>query len=174
MGGSTSGATRAAFAIPGAWTKDSDVGDTGGTRCDARALALAQKAPRGEPAGRCRDPLARRRGARRGLAPRRRNPHAEIDALSKLAPVRRTGATAVVTLEPCNHHRPHRALLRGALAAGVARVVYAVADPAMQLRRRGERLRAAGVDVESGPARRGDALLASWLTVQRSAARTSP
>ncbi|MCU1473757.1 MAG: bifunctional diaminohydroxyphosphoribosylaminopyrimidine, partial [Amnibacterium sp.] len=31
-------------------------------------------------------------------------PHAEVDALQRLAPGAAAGATAVVTLEPCNHH----------------------------------------------------------------------
>lgn len=56
-------------------------------------------------------------------------PHAEAAALASADPVRLRGATAVVTLEPCHHSGrtpPCSVALRD---AGVARVVYACADP---------------------------------------------
>ncbi len=94
--------------------------------------------------------------------------HAEIDALSKLAPGEARGATAVVTLEPCNHHGRTGPCAEALLAAGVTRVVYAIGDPGPESSGGGERLRAGGVDVEAGIlADEATALLASWLAVQR-------
>jgi diaminohydroxyphosphoribosylaminopyrimidine deaminase/5-amino-6-(5-phosphoribosylamino)uracil reductase len=94
--------------------------------------------------------------------------HAEIDALSKLAPGEARGATAVVTLEPCNHHGRTGPCSEALIAAGVARVVYAISDPGERSAGGGERLRAAGVDVDSGLlAAEATALLSSWLTVQQ-------
>jgi diaminohydroxyphosphoribosylaminopyrimidine deaminase/5-amino-6-(5-phosphoribosylamino)uracil reductase len=95
-------------------------------------------------------------------------PHAEVAALSRLAPGQARGATAVVTLEPCNHHGRTGPCAEALLEAGVARVVYAIDDPNPGSSGGGERLRAAGVDVVSGVlADEAHALLDSWLTVQR-------
>lgn len=94
--------------------------------------------------------------------------HAEVDALSKLAPGEARGATAMVSLEPCNHTGRTGPCSEALIAAGIARVVYAVDDPGRESGGGAERLRAAGVEVEGGV--RGDegrALLDSWLTVQR-------
>src|SRR6187402_2719632 len=76
--------------------------------------------------------------------------HAEVDALSKLAPGAAAGATAVVTLEPCNHWGRTGPCSVALIEAGVARVVYAVADPGAESAGGAERLRAAGVEVISG------------------------
>src|SRR3954463_12701351 len=54
-------------------------------------------------------------------------PHAEVDALSR-ADGLEAGATAVVTLEPCNPRGRTGPCSEALLAAGVARVVYAQAD----------------------------------------------
>ncbi|WP_106816961.1 bifunctional diaminohydroxyphosphoribosylaminopyrimidine deaminase/5-amino-6-(5-phosphoribosylamino)uracil reductase RibD [Microbacterium timonense] len=95
-------------------------------------------------------------------------PHAEVDALSKLAPGAARGATAVVTLEPCNHHGRTGPCSEALIAAGVARVVFAVPDPGVRSSGGAARLRDAGVDVESGVlADEATPLLESWLTVQR-------
>jgi diaminohydroxyphosphoribosylaminopyrimidine deaminase/5-amino-6-(5-phosphoribosylamino)uracil reductase len=95
-------------------------------------------------------------------------PHAEVDALSKLAHGAARGATAVVTLEPCNHTGRTGPCAEALLQAGVARVVYAVPDPNAESSGGAQRLRGAGVDVEAGLLEvAGTALLASWLTVQR-------
>src|SRR5215218_11340521 len=51
-------------------------------------------------------------------------PHAEVDALSKLPEGGARGATAVVTLEPCNHRGLTGPCSEALIEAGVARVVY--------------------------------------------------
>jgi diaminohydroxyphosphoribosylaminopyrimidine deaminase/5-amino-6-(5-phosphoribosylamino)uracil reductase len=90
-------------------------------------------------------------------------PHAEVDALSHLTDAR--GLTAVVTLEPCNHTGRTGPCSEALIAAGVARVVYAVSDPGQQSAGGAERLRAAGVDVIPGVlADEVGELLHVWLT----------
>ncbi len=78
-------------------------------------------------------------------------PHAEPVALAE-AGERARGATAWVTLEPCNHHGRTPPCTEALIAAGVSRVVVALTDPDPQVAGRGiERLRAAGVAVQVGP-----------------------
>src|SRR5215218_544956 len=55
-------------------------------------------------------------------------PHAEIVALAQ-AGERAKGGTALVTLEPCNHTGRTGPCTDALIAAGVARVVFAVPDP---------------------------------------------
>ena len=77
-------------------------------------------------------------------------PHAEADALAKVPDGAAAGATAVVTLEPCDHTGrtgPCSVLL---IEAGVARVVYAQPDPNPLAAGGAERLRAAGIRVDTG------------------------
>jgi diaminohydroxyphosphoribosylaminopyrimidine deaminase/5-amino-6-(5-phosphoribosylamino)uracil reductase len=81
--------------------------------------------------------------------------HAEAAALAEAAAtgVDMCGATAYVTLEPCNHHGRTPPCADALIDAGVARVVVGVADPDPQVRGGGiERLRAAGVEVTTGVA----------------------
>jgi diaminohydroxyphosphoribosylaminopyrimidine deaminase/5-amino-6-(5-phosphoribosylamino)uracil reductase len=90
-------------------------------------------------------------------------PHAEVDALSHLTDAR--GLTAVVSLEPCNHTGRTGPCSEALIAAGVARVVYAVSDPGHESSGGAERLRAAGVEVLPGVlADEANDLLHVWLT----------
>ncbi len=74
--------------------------------------------------------------------------HAEVAALMVAGEAAR-GATAYVTLEPCNHHGKTAPCTDALIAAGVRRVVYAVADPNPVARGGAEQLRAHGVEVTS-------------------------
>ncbi len=66
-------------------------------------------------------------------------------------PVRGRGATAYVTLEPCNHFGKTPPCTQALLAAGIHRVVAPLADPFPQAGGRGfAELSAAGVEIEIG------------------------
>lgn len=94
--------------------------------------------------------------------------HAEVDALSHLAPGDARGATAVVTLEPCNHTGRTGPCAEALIDAGVSRVVYAIDDPGALSHGGADRLRSAGVDVAAGVcADEARELIGPWLTAQR-------
>ncbi|WP_229275891.1 bifunctional diaminohydroxyphosphoribosylaminopyrimidine deaminase/5-amino-6-(5-phosphoribosylamino)uracil reductase RibD [Agromyces kandeliae] len=94
--------------------------------------------------------------------------HAEVDALSKLAPGAAHGATAVVTLEPCNHVGRTGPCARALVEAGVARVVYAVDDPGPHSAGGARTLSDAGVEVVGGVlADEVEAFLEDWLFAAR-------
>ena len=78
--------------------------------------------------------------------------HAEVRALAdaRARGHELRGATAYVTLEPCNHHGRTPPCTDALLAAGIARVVAAMRDPNPLAARGEERLMAAGVAVEFG------------------------
>lgn len=76
-------------------------------------------------------------------------PHAEVHAL-RAADDRARGATAYVTLEPCNHWGRTPPCVDALLGAGVARVVVAAADPHPIASGGAARLRSAGVEVDVG------------------------
>ena len=85
-----------------------------------------------------------------GWHPAPGQPHAEVFALRD-AGERARGATAYVTLEPCSHHGRTPPCADALLAAGVKRVVAAMADPDTRVGGQGlERLRAGGVAVAVG------------------------
>ena len=85
----------------------------------------------------------------RGFHERAGGPHAETIALAE-AGERARGATAYVTLEPCSHHGRTPPCADALVAAGVSRVVAAMADPNPLAREGADRMRAAGVAVEIG------------------------
>jgi len=95
-------------------------------------------------------------------------PHAEVDALSRLGADEARGLTAVVTLEPCDHTGRTGPCSEALLAAGVARVVYAVDDPGDESSGGGARLLGAGVAVERGVlADEAAELVRRWLVPAR-------
>ncbi|WP_375388184.1 bifunctional diaminohydroxyphosphoribosylaminopyrimidine deaminase/5-amino-6-(5-phosphoribosylamino)uracil reductase RibD [uncultured Amnibacterium sp.] len=77
-------------------------------------------------------------------------PHAEADALAKVPEGAAAGATAVVTLEPCDHTGRTGPCSVALVEAGVARVVFAHRDANPLAAGGADRLRAAGVAVEEG------------------------
>ncbi|WP_238011462.1 bifunctional diaminohydroxyphosphoribosylaminopyrimidine deaminase/5-amino-6-(5-phosphoribosylamino)uracil reductase RibD [Dactylosporangium sp. AC04546] len=92
-------------------------------------------------------------------------PHAEVSALEQAGEWAR-GATAYVTLEPCNHTGRTGPCTEALIAAGVARVVAGVRDPNPLAAGGLERLRAAGLRAEIGtilPDLARDAMV-GWLT----------
>lgn len=96
------------------------------------------------------------------------SPHAEADALSRVPPGAAVGATAVVTLEPCDHTGRTGPCSTALIDAGVARVVFAQPDPNPLAAGGAARLRAAGVRVDAGVlADEAEALNERWAASLR-------
>jgi diaminohydroxyphosphoribosylaminopyrimidine deaminase/5-amino-6-(5-phosphoribosylamino)uracil reductase len=101
--------------------------------------------------------------------------HAEVAALNEAqqhAGERVKGGTVYVTLEPCNHTGRTGPCTQALIAAGVARVVVATADPNPKVAGHGaEALREAGIQVVIGvheaEARRLNEGFACWVTTDR-------
>ena len=83
-----------------------------------------------------------------GFHARAGGPHAEVVALAEAGGAAR-GATAVVTLEPCNHTGRTGPCSQALISAGIAKVIVAVDDPWPPAAGGSETLRAAGVEVVS-------------------------
>lgn len=93
-------------------------------------------------------------------------PHAEVDALSKVADAR--GLTAVVSLEPCNHTGRTGPCAQALIAAGIGKVAYSVTDPGDVSGGGAARLAEAGIPIVHGVlAAQGAAVLHPWLEVVR-------
>lgn len=75
--------------------------------------------------------------------------HAEAVALAQAGELAR-GAEVFCTLEPCNSHGKQPPCADALIAAGVKRVVFAVADPNPAKSHGADKLRAAGIDVSVG------------------------
>lgn len=127
------------------------------TRLMNDALALAEQAVAlSEPNPRvgCIVVSADGRVIGRGHTQQAGGPHAEVMALRDAAAHGESvrGATVIVSLEPCAHHGRTPPCCDALVAAGVARVVMAIEDPNPLVAGQGaERLRAAGIAVDSGP-----------------------
>ena len=98
-----------------------------------------------------------------GYHERKGEAHAEAQALAAAGPLA-AGATAVVTLEPCNHQGRTPPCRQSLIDAGIRRAVIAVIDPTS----RGEggvvELRRTGIDVETGVlADEARVVLGDWL-----------
>ncbi|WP_330329380.1 bifunctional diaminohydroxyphosphoribosylaminopyrimidine deaminase/5-amino-6-(5-phosphoribosylamino)uracil reductase RibD [Streptomyces sp. NBC_00536] len=94
-------------------------------------------------------------------------PHAEVHALRAAGDAAR-GATAYVTLEPCNHTGRTGPCAEALRDAGITRVVYAVPDPNPQASGGAATLQGAGIEVLGGLLR-GEAEAGNlpWLTSVR-------
>ncbi len=107
----------------------------GGTHPNPRVGAVVLRGP---------DRIASGHHERAGLA------HAEVRALEAAGP-RASGATLVVTLEPCAHYGRTPPCVDSILKAGIRRVVVGMRDPTPIVNGRGLRLlRAAGLEVVEG------------------------
>ena len=111
------------------------------------------------------DPSGRTVGE--GWHKRAGGPHAEVHALAEAGDDAR-GGTALVTLEPCNHTGRTGPCAQALVEAGIARVVYAVADPNPTAQGGADTLTAAGIQTEAGllaeEAAEGNT---AWLTAVR-------
>lgn len=115
-----------------------------------RAIELARRGPIADPNPRVgcvlvRDDRVIGQGWHEGAG----TPHAEIVALQNAGDAR--GATAYVSLEPCNHTGRTGPCGQALLDAGVAGIVYAQADPNPVASGGARALQRAGVRVEHRP-----------------------
>ena len=147
------------------------------SRALARATALAARGPQrgGNPRVGCVILAPGGRTVAEGWHRGAGTAHAEADAIARADPADLVGATAVVTLEPCHHDGRTPPCSRALHAAGISRVVYAVADPHPLAAGGAQWLAARGVEVttarEAGVGedvvRPAEQLVADWTTTVR-------
>jgi diaminohydroxyphosphoribosylaminopyrimidine deaminase/5-amino-6-(5-phosphoribosylamino)uracil reductase len=75
--------------------------------------------------------------------------HAEVIALSAVKELP-AGSIIYITLEPCNHHGKTPPCVDAIINSGIKKVVYAISDPNPIAAGGAERLRVAGIEVQSG------------------------
>ena len=75
--------------------------------------------------------------------------HAEVIALNAAKEIP-AGSIIYISLEPCNHHGKNPPCVDAIINSGIKKVVYAVSDPNPIAAGGAERLRAAGIEVQSG------------------------
>jgi diaminohydroxyphosphoribosylaminopyrimidine deaminase/5-amino-6-(5-phosphoribosylamino)uracil reductase len=75
--------------------------------------------------------------------------HAEVLAISGAREIP-AGSIIYVTLEPCNHHGKTPPCVDAIIESGIKKVVYALSDPNPIAAGGAQRMRAAGIEVESG------------------------
>jgi diaminohydroxyphosphoribosylaminopyrimidine deaminase/5-amino-6-(5-phosphoribosylamino)uracil reductase len=98
-----------------------------------------------------------------GYHERKGEAHAEAQALAAAGPLA-ADATAVVTLEPCNHQGRTPPCRQSLIDAGITRAVIAIIDPTSRGQGGAAELRRAGVDVETGVlAAEARVVLGDWL-----------
>ncbi len=116
-----------------------------------RAIALAQHSPVPDPNPRVGAVVVSPTGQvlGEGWHHGAGTPHAEVEALRAAGSSAR-GATAYVSLEPCNHTGRTGPCADALITAGVARVVYAQPDPNPAAAGGAATLRSAGVEVLGG------------------------
>ena len=91
-------------------------------------------------------------------------PHAEVVAINN-AKKDLTGASIAVSLEPCNHQGKTPPCTDALIASGIKKVYFAVKDPNEIASGGAEKLKAAGIEVESGLLEREAAFAnRAWLT----------
>lgn len=96
-------------------------------------------------------------------------PHAEAAAIANADALGHdlTGATAIVTLEPCSHTGRTGPCVDALTRAGVAEVIYAVADPGASSGGGGEVLNSRGIKATLTPHEGAVALTHRWHTAMR-------
>ena len=75
--------------------------------------------------------------------------HAEVIALNAVKEIP-AGSIIYISLEPCNHYGKTPPCVDAIINSGIKKVVYAVSDPNPIATGGAERLRAAGIEVETG------------------------